>query len=222
MRPTAQPMYLLVSDARAESLREAMDPLVESGARVELVANVYAAMARISIGERFSRVLLDVRSLDTFELPFLQLAPRYFPEVTIDIPWLNGTSQALVRLGRPDLPTIEIASIIEAASASSGVIVETAPPPMNAIVQDPIAPRVDQTRRPLSTDSLESIKGEVSLHDAVRNRMAENAEGMPARRPPSRTPPGSRSEPAPRSAELTPEELETLLDEGDENGGTQP
>ncbi|MBI5765156.1 MAG: hypothetical protein HZA51_16695 [Planctomycetes bacterium] len=222
MRPTAQPLFLLVSDARADSLREAMNPLVESGARVELVADVYSAMARISIGERFSRVLLDVRSLDTVELSFHQLAPRYFPEVTIDIPWLNGTSQALVRLGRPDLPTIEIASIIEAASASSGAIVESAPPPMNAIVRDPVAPEIDQPRRPLSTDSLETIEGEVSLHDAVRNRMAENAEGAPARRPPSRTPPGSRTGPSPQAANLTPEELETLLDEGTEDERTQP
>jgi hypothetical protein len=200
---------MLISDARADALREAMDPLVEVGSRVDLVPDVYAALARLSLGERFDRALLDVRSLDAPEMAFVQLVPRYFPDVQVDIPWLTGTSQALVRLGRPDLPTMEMAAIIELVSTADDILAaSTASPPLI------------EARPPLSTDGAPD-PAQPSLHDAVRQRMSSGADSAPARRPPTRVPPGSRAEPL-RSTEahLTPEEIDALLEDG--NGGALP
>mgnify|MGYP001558586683 CR=1 FL=1 len=212
MRQTAAHTFMLISDARADALREAMDPLVEIGSRVDLVPDVFAAMARLSLGERFDRVLLDVRSLDSPEMAFGQLVPRYFPEAQVDIPWLTGTSQALVRLGRPDLQTLEMAVLIESVSTAQVILAEsTASLPLI------------ESRLPLSTDGvIETDPAQPSLHDAVRHRMSSGSDAVPARRPPSRVPPGSPVEPRNTvDSQLTPEELDALLDETDGNGGPQ-
>jgi len=221
MRQTASIQVLLVSDARDESLREGVGQLRAAGATVEIVADVYAAMARLAKGDRFTAVLVDVRTLDRHESGFLQLAPRYFDDVALEIPWLDGTTRAVVRLGQPDLKTTEIAALAESIRARTSRIESYEPP-----AEPPAEPAAEASPpTALSTNgAAETHPDEPSLHEAVRMRMTETAAEAPVRRrPPTRMPPAAQIPPA-ENRNLTSEEVEALFDASDleDGNGGQP
>ena len=199
-------MILFVCEKLDSSAREAQTLLEAAGARVHLEPDVYAAMAALAGETVFDRVLVDVRSIDRHELAFLTLAPRYFPEIKIEVPWLSGTSDAVVWLGQQAIKTVEVAAIAESLKSPPVAVVDVAPPP---------APTAEPPRATLSTDSVET-SAEPSLHEAVRMRMAGDASA-PSRLPPGRKPPTGKSEPA-ASQNVSPEELEALFDGGIEDG----
>jgi hypothetical protein len=222
MRPNNQPSVLFVCEREDNSAREAREAWEAAGAIVQMEPDVYACMARLSQGEQYDRVVVDVRCLDRHEIAFLTLTPRYFPELVIQTPWLNGTTEAVVGLGQPDLITTEVAAIAESLAeirqkAASLEKVE----PLPDTISEPAS--TDPRTAPLSTDGAqsESFMGP-SLHEAVRMRMAAEDGSAPVRRPPARTPPG---QPPPASQNVSPEELEALFDTGDfedGNGGSAP
>src|ERR1043166_5083494 len=203
MRPNNQPSVLFVCEREDNSAREAREAWEAAGAIVQMEPDVYACMARLSQGEQYDRVVVDVRCLDRHEIAFLTLTPRYFPELVIQTPWLNGTTEAVVGLGQPDLITTEVAAIAESLAeirqkAASLEKVE----PLPDTISEPAS--TDPRTAPLSTDGSqsESFMGP-SLHEAVRMRMAAEDGSAPVRRPPARTPPG---QPPPASQNVSPEE----------------
>lgn len=204
---------LMVSDATDDSLRETVAELRAAGAEVCLVPDVYAAMARVAHGDPYDWVLVDVRTIDRAESEFLNLAPRYFDGLRIEVPWLDGTSRAVVQLGQPALRTTEVAAIVDSVRMAASV---------PAVVS---AETNVQSGEELSTSTgLESEgAGAPSLHEAVRLRMAEDAAAPVRRTPPSRTPPAPSAPPT--SNNLTDEEVEALFDAtdlDDGNGGSAP
>ena len=202
-------MVLFVCEREDSSAREARALWEAAGAIVHVEPDVYAAMARLGEVGSYERVLVDVRWLDRQELAFLTLAPRYFPEIVIQTPWLSGTSDAVVALGHPDLKTSEVAAIADSLKASREVSADVAAAPEEA----------EPRSAALSTDGVDAGP-EPSLHDAVRMRMASDAP-VPARRPPNRTPPAVGQIPQ-ENRNISPEELEALFDAGeieDGNGG---
>lgn len=200
-------MILFVCERQDSSAREAQALWEAAGAKVDVQTDVYAAMARLAQDAGISRVLVDVRSLDRQELAFLTLAPRYFPEIRIDVPWLTGTSDAVVWLGQPDMKTVEVAAIADSLK-----------PAVEPPTETPTPTPVETVKPALSTDGIDA-GSEPSLHEAVRMRMASDAP-TPARMPPTRRPPAVDSAPA-ANQNVSPEELEALFDGGleDGNGG---
>jgi hypothetical protein len=186
MQTPSATQILLVSNAQDDSLREAVEQLHGAGALVEIAADVYAAMARLAKGERFDRVAVDVRTLDRAESAFLQLAERYFDGIRVEVPWLDGTTRAVVQLGQPELRTTEIAEMV------AGIVKGTA----TATAGDSTEPSREAAPPPprLSTDGVaaDTTTGP-SLHEAVRLRMGGGDEPAPQRRRPpaatTRTPP---------------------------------
>jgi len=212
---------LLVSNAQDDSLREAVEQLRGAGARVEIAPDVYAAMARLAQGDRFDRVAVDVRTLDRAESAFLQLVPRYCADVRIEVPWLDGTTRAVVQLGQPELQTSEIAEMVESICRQAALGTMDRPSESPAVAAPPVPN--------LSTDGLaDEAAAEPSLHEAVRLRMAEGDESPPLRRrppgAPGRTPPSEAMTPATmNNLQQRQDDVDIPLgpsDQEDGNGGT--
>jgi hypothetical protein len=105
---SARDALLIVCEAVDPAIRETAERLQSSGAVVEIVPDVYAAMAHLSTGAGKSRVLVDVRTLDRREAAFISLAPRYFPDIQLEVISLPGTDERMIDLGpRPGLVTLE-------------------------------------------------------------------------------------------------------------------
>ena len=95
---TALPAHVLVvSDLSDDSLRACLDALRLAAGSVELVPDVYAAMAKLAIDDHVSRVVLDVRTLDERELVFPRVMARYHASVQVLVPALDGTAARLER-----------------------------------------------------------------------------------------------------------------------------
>lgn len=88
------------------------------GQPTERVRDVYAAMARLSETPAVSRVIVDVRYLDEAESAFLALAPRYYQNVDIMVPALDGPSDWM-NIDAPGVHRVSLESLMETAGPSS-------------------------------------------------------------------------------------------------------
>ncbi|MBK8266965.1 MAG: hypothetical protein IPK83_01110 [Planctomycetes bacterium] len=83
--------YLIVFDGHDDAICSAGELMMNHGSQVQWVPDVYSAMAQLCTGNLPSRLIVDVRILDESELAFINLAPRYFPELKVTVPTLDGT-----------------------------------------------------------------------------------------------------------------------------------
>ncbi len=98
---------LIIFDGADETICDCGELMMNQGAKVQWVPDVYTAMAQFASGNVPERVIVDVRQLDEFELAFLDLAPRYYPGIHVTIPELDGTAERLSgRSGKFDILTI--------------------------------------------------------------------------------------------------------------------
>lgn len=186
-----KPSVLIVSDADDGAVRDCASALTDAGAGVEVVPDVYAAMARLTLGRNVGRVLLDVRTLDDKEMSFLRVASRYHPSVEVLVPSFNGTAERMASFGA-GVQAVDVEFIIDSVTAELAPTTGVEAPPGGA----------------LSTDGgAESGAAGPSLHDAVRERMAGDDPRVIRRAPPRQTP----REPGPAKPTLSPEELDALL-----------
>lgn len=88
--------YLIVFDGTDNAICSAGELMMAHGAQVQWVPDVYSAMAQLCTGQQPTRLIVDARVLDDQELAFLNLAPRFFPDVKVTVPLLDGV---LNRLG---------------------------------------------------------------------------------------------------------------------------
>lgn len=222
---TDHPTILVVGEG-AELADSCAEALSKSGQRVQVVGNVYAAMAILARCPELRRVLIDVRPLDRAEAAFLSLAPRYFPSVDFAVALVEGAAERLQSLGitckcvTPQAFVDPSDAVTLAASRSEWQAPEDAPPPepldddqeiLSAIEAPPEpwpegvppsqAPSPTSPRPPLSTDGgPESALEGLSLHDAVRARMLGHAGAVDATNDPRkfrRKPPSGPSRDAP-------------------------
>ncbi len=208
--------------------------LTNTGASVHFTTDVYMAMARLAMGERFGHVIIEAAALDEHERAFLTLAPQYHESSNFYVPHRSILDDRMLHEGRyeilsPDGIVDAVLGIREAETLEAENEVE---PPWSEprTIGDPEptheapAPVPDQTgheipAKPssLSTDGgLDAERDGPSLHDAVRERMA--ADGLaPANR---RRPPGASApseEPAQQSdTRVSREEMDALLGSADE------
>lgn len=110
---------VLFVDGFEDAVLERCRAALESGGQpTERVRDVYAAMARLSESPAVSQVIVDVRYLDEAECAFLMLAPRYFQNVEIIVPTLEGPNDWM----KVDVPGVRRASpdSLPGASALDG------------------------------------------------------------------------------------------------------
>ncbi|MBX3396403.1 MAG: hypothetical protein KF841_13655 [Phycisphaerae bacterium] len=95
--PTVQvrQSYLIIFDGKDDAICSAGELMMSHGAPIEWVPDVYSAMAQLCTGNRPNHLLVDVRILDDGELSFLNLAPRYFPDLKVTVPVFAGTLDRL-------------------------------------------------------------------------------------------------------------------------------
>lgn len=102
------------------------DPVLErcraaleaTGQPTERVRDVYAAMARLAESPTVSRVIVDVRYLDEAESAFLSLAPRYYQNVEILVPAMDGPSDWM-NVDAPGVRRVSLESLMGAAVPST-------------------------------------------------------------------------------------------------------
>jgi hypothetical protein len=118
-REDASAFIMVVSDRDDEDVRGCVASLVETGARVNTVPDVYAATASLSLGPAPKTILLDIRSLDQRELAFPRLVQRLFGGIEIIVPLFRGTAERAAECGKEDLvptPVTEILQLISPAA----------------------------------------------------------------------------------------------------------
>jgi hypothetical protein len=227
------PRVLIVSDTDDASIRDCAASLTNAGAVVETAPDVYAAMAMLAVQSDIQAVLLDVRTLDDAEVAFQRLAARYYPAVAVMVPSLPGTARRISSYGSA-LRAVDEAAIVSSLERRFAPV-DTDDTEAVAITQDPQAPA--GTPDTLSTDGGPEAVGDTpAAHESVRQRMAGDDPREPRRTPPRRAPPrtvepdnppapevdsvsadGSPDSAAPpEPAALSPEEVDALLGEADE------
>jgi hypothetical protein len=101
-------VVLVVSDAHDGEAGRCVERLRQAEVRVELIADVYAATARLAKGGGVAAVVVDARTLDDKELAFLRLVPHFFPRCMVLVPALPGLQDRAafhavgVRTGPPE------------------------------------------------------------------------------------------------------------------------
>lgn len=187
---------LIVSDVEDAEVRDCTSALRSTGASVEVVPDVYAAVARLALGKDIVRVLLDIRTLDDKEMSFLRVASRYVPSVHVVVPSFSGTAQRAEAYGA-GVQVVDVASIV------ASITDERAPePPSGENGPSASAPSAGAPSTAAPSAEVISTNGESgprasvpSLHQAVRQRMAGDDPRAVRRRPPSADP--AQPEPAP-------------------------
>jgi len=76
------------------------EQLASTGASVHFTTDVYAAMARLALGEPFSHVVVDAAALDGYDESFLSLAPQYFRDVEFHVPQAAAAANRMLPPGR--------------------------------------------------------------------------------------------------------------------------
>jgi len=234
--------FLLISDVDDAPRRACVERFAQAGLDLNIVPDVYTALARLVLGEPIRQVLLDVRSVDDVEMAFIRLVDRYAPSTTLFIPNLEGTTRRLQRYGE-DIRATELDSIVAFAKDAARVATPVPLAPTATIASPSSPPAVESSRevveavsdappatRPLSTDGgPEAAEAGPSLHEAVRMRMSQGAAASVRRGPPGAAKGGAvrgraaTAKPTSNSndAALTPQELEALLQQGPEEAHRQ-
>jgi hypothetical protein len=121
---TGRPVILLVSATDDEPVRDCVARLIDVGATVTVLPHVYAATARLALGEPVSNVLLDIRVIDDYEMAFLRTAARYYPSVEITVPLFKGTIERVAAYGASvramDVDSIVASTVVRPSEASTG------------------------------------------------------------------------------------------------------
>ncbi len=115
---------LLVSSTNDDWVLDCAERLAEAGASVDLVPNVYAAMARLTLDTDIRRVLLDIRTMDKGEAAFLRVAARYYPSIDVIIPAFPGAAERAAALGI-GLPPTSVDAVTAAAELEDALAAPT-------------------------------------------------------------------------------------------------
>ena len=107
---------LIVSDAADAEIHRLRTALGEAGVPFETVPDVYTATAKLARRDWTGKVFVDVRTLDTKEMAFLRLVPRFFNRCEVVIPAFDGVN-AHGSLDLSGLQPLPVAVAIEAAIA---------------------------------------------------------------------------------------------------------
>ncbi len=223
---------LLLFNGRDAALLEFGDGLRQRGVDVHAASDVYAAMALLATGLPARHVVVDVRQLDNDEMQFLSLAPRYYPGLQILVPPLEGTiARQQGRTGRavvlPPADLIESILGIPFAVTAEGMDEPEGRPEW---LGEPVADNDEQRAAALSTDGgPDAADDGPTLHEAVRQRMANDVSGPVRRRPPGQhtvpaaftSPSGDGQDDRPSSdaGALSADEIDALLGDPDSGDG---
>lgn len=236
-------IVLIVADGQDESLLECGEKLRSCGLMVHSVPDVYSAMARLARDFAARRVIVDIRRLDNHEMNFLNLAPRYYEKLQVMVPLLEGTteraashpgnysalplgaiSDSLLGIRGPDVTELQDAA--EVVEWSAELPTECPEAEIAEVAEEFVElPESNPEVNDVFSDSLstgggtESTIDGPSLHEAVRQRMADTAFGAdPIRRkPPAGSPVDSHHAPQGDASTLSAEEINALLKEEEDN-----
>lgn len=168
-----RPSYLIIFDGKDDAICSAGELMMSHGAPIEWVPDVYSAMAQLCTGNRPNHLLVDVRILDDGELSFLNLAPRYFPDLKVIVPVFEGTLDRLNGVkGRYQTASLQditdeamgIRSAVEADVEDEGEVVEWGgEEPLDTDME--VADSFD-----VATESLRSSPTDTGSEDSVHGR----------------------------------------------------
>lgn len=160
------------------------DPVLErcraaleaAGQPTERVRDVYAAMARLSESPAVTRVIVDVRYLDEAESAFLALAPRYYQNVDIMVPALDGPSDWM-NVDAPGVQRVSLESLMETAGPSSSGAGEWSEPAESSHAGDATAEAdCDATGRP--SESTDATEFGVPLTQSELDALSQDGYGV--------------------------------------------
>ncbi len=152
------------------------EQLASTGASVHFTTDVYAAMARLALGEPFSHVVVDAAALDGYDEAFLSLAPQYFRDVEFHVPRMMTSSQRMLPPGRfePGAPADIFDRIVGIREAEVADAVETDEPYVGANVEHAVSDTAEYADQNAdATDELSvdhsQDRAEESVHEETQH-----------------------------------------------------